>query len=102
MMRGGARHGVTVEVRQEHETPTGWRYDVVRTQGDEASPHAVSLSWADHDHWSGGASAPSKVLEAVLGWLVDEHPEFAWPARFDASTVRRRFAEIEDGLGRRL
>ena len=92
----------TIDVRQEQETPRGWTYDVVLTRGQAATEHQVTLSWADHDYWSGGSIPPSRVLEAVLAWLADEHPEFAWAGHFDASTVRRRFPEIDETLGRRL
>lgn len=98
----GPRHGALIELRRERETPGGWSYDVLRTHGDASSAHAVTLSWADHDHWSGGASPPSRVVESLLAWLADEHPEFEWPARFDASTIRRRFPGVDDTLGRRL
>lgn len=101
-MGGQARQGVTIDVQTEHETPRGWTYQVIVTRGDGSTEHAVSLSWADHDHWSGGAVAPCRVVESVLAWLVDEHPEFAWPARFDASTLRRRFPDVDETLGRRL
>lgn len=92
----------TIEVKRERETPRGWSYDVLLTRGESSSEHEVTLSWADHDYWSGGAVAPSRVVEAVLAWLAEEHPEFAWAVRFDAATVRRRFPEIDESLGRRL
>lgn len=92
----------TVDVRQERETLRGWTYEVVLTRGQGTSIHQVSLSWADHDYWSGGSLPPSRVIEAVLAWLADEHPEFAWTERFDASTVRRRFPGVDETLGRRL
>ena len=100
----GARSGQSgvVEVQREREGPRGWQYDVVLSRGSGSSEHSVSLSWADHDHWSGGASPPSRVVEVVLGWLAEEHPEFAWPARFDVSTVRRWFPEVDETVGRGL
>lgn len=91
-----------IDVRHERETPRGWCYDVVLTRDGGASEHAVTLSWADHDHWTGGASAPSRLMELLLGWLSEEHPEFAWPARFDAATLRRWFPDVDETLGRRL
>jgi hypothetical protein len=91
-----------VDVQRERESPRGWWYDVVLSRGPGATEHAVSLSWADHDHWSGGSVPPSRVVEMVLGWLAEEHPEFAWPARFDVATVRRWFPEVDEMVGRRL
>lgn len=101
-MNGGARQSTGIDVQRERETPRGWSYDVVRTASDAVSEHAVTLSWSDHDHWSGGACAPSRVVEMLLGWLAEEHPEFGWPARFDAAAIRRRFPDVDETLGRRL
>jgi hypothetical protein len=77
-----------VDVKIETERPGGWSYEVqVRHEDGRASEHLVRLSWADHDYWSGGASPPSRVVQAVLEYLV-RHFARPLPARFDAGKAR--------------
>jgi hypothetical protein len=97
----GTTAGVAqITVITEEETGRGWRYriKVVRDSG-ETSEHDVGLSWADHEHWCGGASAPSRVVEAVVRYLVDREAQRAVPARFDASTARRWWPDLDRELG---
>ncbi|MCA9287811.1 MAG: hypothetical protein KDA05_04455 [Phycisphaerales bacterium] len=97
-----ARDIASIDLRRERETPRGWTYDVALTRGDATTAHDITLSWSDHDYWSGGARPPSSVLESVLAWLLAEHPEFQWPPRFDAASIRRRFPSLDESLGRSL
>ena len=102
MMPRPAGASPVIDVQREREGARGWSYDVTLTRSEVASDHAVTLSWSDHDHWSGGAIPPSRVVERILAWLADEHPEVVWPQQFDVSTVRRRFPDLDETLGQRL
>jgi len=105
-----------IDVRTETETAHGWRYDVAITRepaGESAAPgpsvalratrHTVTLSWADHQFWSGGAQAPSRTIETVLAFLMDREEDpgdaFILPDRFDAATARRWFPSLDAHLG---
>jgi hypothetical protein len=89
-----------IEVMTEEEAERGWRYRVrVEREAGSASEHEVTLSWADHERWSGGAAAPSKVVEAVVRYLVAREGERAVPARFDAATARRWWPGVDRELG---
>lgn len=113
----------TIDVTTEQEAARGWRYEVAitrdrGTQADElgrpataieTTRHVVTLSWADHEHWCGGAKAPSRVVEAVISALLVREGDvtasgeiFSLPARFDAATARRWFPEIDDEFMSRL
>lgn len=86
-----------VEVQTETPEAAGWSYVIqVRSDGRESS-HRVHLSWLDHDYWSGGALAPSRVIQAVIEYLLDHAPE-ALPARFDAARARRIAPQIDQAL----
>ena len=88
-----------IEVHSEQETSRGWSYrvDIHRPGGPESS-HEVTLAWVDHEHWCGGGIPPSRVVEALARFLLDREGEHPIPARFDASTVRRWFPEVDEGL----
>lgn len=76
-----------VIVGAEHEIDRGWAYDITVTWTDGSiTEHVVTLSWADHHHWCGGASAPSRVAEAVVRYGTQRG---SFPAEFDCATVRR-------------
>jgi len=86
-----------VDVRTETQGLAGWSYEIaVRRDGLE-SAHVVHLSWADHDFWSGGAQAPSRVVQAVIEYLLD-HARVTLPDRFDAARARRWAPKIDDEL----
>ena len=92
-----------IDVQDERETDKGWSYRVVVTRpSGETSEHEVSLSWADHDYWSGGSVPPSRVVEALLRVLVEQPPEGGLPASFDAARARRWNHEIDDEVMRRV
>jgi hypothetical protein len=97
----------TVTVQSETETTHGWSYLVrIERDGDKPTEHLVTLSWADHEHWTGGASPPSRLVEAIARTLMKHEGEGDVPSRlpdrFDASTARRwladRAREIDDAL----
>ena len=89
----------TIEIMTEQETGRGWehRVAVVRDSGNRTE-HTVRLSWADHEHWSGGRDSPSRVIEALLRLLVDREEARAIPERFDAATVRRWWAGVDEAM----
>ncbi len=89
----------TIEVKTESETARGWEYGValVRDSG-ERSEHTVRLSWADHEHWSGGRDSPSRVVEMLLKLLLEQEAERPLPERFDASTVRRWWPGVDAAM----
>lgn len=80
-----------VEVMLEHETPRGWGYTVRLAGPAGPREHEVTLSWADHDYWCGGAQPPSRVVERALETMlrVGLPGGVELPAKFDLATVRR-------------
>lgn len=88
-----------VDIETEQESGRGWEYraKVSRTPG-ETTEHTVKLAWVDHEHWSGGRVAPSKVVESLLEFLVEREERRAIPASFDAATVRRWFPDVDREL----
>lgn len=89
----------TVDVQEETEAARGWNYRVVvHDDAGNTTQHAVSLSWVDHDHWSGGRRPPSRVIEALLQFLLSRRVPQALPARFDAARARRWIPEIDQEL----
>jgi hypothetical protein len=88
-----------VDVKEETEAERGWLYRVlVEDDAGQTTQHAVSLSWADHDHWSGGRRPPSRVVEAVLEFVLSHRIPVALPAKFDAARARRWLPEIDAQL----
>ncbi|MFT5424083.1 MAG: hypothetical protein ACI89L_001875 [Phycisphaerales bacterium] len=105
---GAPPHAVrSVEVGEELETARGWRYEVrVFWEGGRLTEHTADLSWADHDYWSGGSKAPSRVIEAVvhaaaitLGPTTDYG---GLPERFNAASLRRLVAGFDERVRERL
>ncbi len=89
---------VEVNAHSEREVPNGWSFTLnVRrdttpagTPADPSSEHEIRLSWADYEYWSHGTASPSRVAEAVVRGTLQLVPDLNLPARFDASTCRRR------------
>ena len=91
-----------VEIDTEQESGRGWEYHAKVSRGPggagQTSEHTVKLAWVDHEHWSGGRVPPSKVIESLLEFLVEREEKHAIPAKFDASTVRRWFPDVDREL----
>lgn len=88
-----------IEIRQEQDAPRGWVYAVVVTTADAGTTeHEIALSWVDHDHWSGGASSPSQVVEAVLTAVLSQDDAPTLPERFDLATARRWAPDLDERL----
>jgi hypothetical protein len=87
-------------VETEESLSRGWSYRVVLSRDNGISTtHTVTLHWADHDHWSGGRLAPSRVVEIVLLHLLSHAAAAdALPERFDAAKVRRWCPGIDSEL----
>lgn len=95
------RRVASVEVGAETETGSGWRYAVtLEWLEGGTTDHELTLGWHDHDHWSGGAAAPSKVAAAVARVAGDALGREKLPRRFDASTVRRVVADADGRIQR--
>lgn len=92
----------TVAVHAEREIPGGWSYEVVVGAGEQARTHEVVLMWRDHDYWSGGASAPSRVVLALVEYVVSHADWIArgerLPRRFDAARTRRWLPQVDSEL----
>ena len=81
----------SITIKTEEESPRGWVYlvEVARGPGSPVSEHTVRLAWVDHEHWCGGRAAPSKVVEALVAYLVGREADRPLPESFDAATARR-------------
>ncbi len=95
----------SVDIGQETETQAGWKYEVrLSRPGQGQTSHSVSLSWVDHDYWSGGRMPPSQVVEAVLRYALEHDGHQAggvaatWPTNFDAARIRRWFPRMDEEL----
>ncbi len=86
-----------VVVITESETSSGWSYAARLDDGAEVR---VSLSWVDHDHWSGGAKPPSETVRALLEALGSARVEI--PSAFDAATARRWVSDLDARVRERL
>lgn len=91
-----------VDVQVEQEQGQGWRYQVALSRDGQKTEHTVRLAWVDHEHWCGGRVAPSKVVEALMAFLLRHEFEHEIPRSFDAATVRRWFPEVDQELAERL
>lgn len=89
-----------VEIETEQESGRGWEYHAKVSRGGagDTTEHTVKLAWVDHEHWSGGRVPPSKVIESLLEFLVEREEKHEIPAKFDASTVRRWFPDVDREL----
>lgn len=89
-----------VEIMSENEVKGGWEFIAqVLTDDGDLHRHRVSLSWADYNLWSAdGGDQPEKVIEAVIGFLLSQTPAESLAERFDASIVRRRFADADEQI----
>jgi hypothetical protein len=89
-----------VEILSEDEVQGGWEFFAQVLDDDGTlSQHRVTLRWADYNLWSAdGSDQPAKVVEAVLDFLLSRITPNQLQAKFDASTVRRRFPDADDAI----
>lgn len=85
-----------VRVGVETHTAHGWEYEIAVTTGGAEVTHVVSLGWRDHDYWCGGSLAPSRVVRAVVEYLVARGVDL--PAKFDAARARYLAPKIDQEL----
>ncbi len=94
----------SVEIATEREGKACWVFEICRN-GESIS--TLTLSWADYDWWSpDGRHTPSQVAHAVVKvWQCARSPdggENGIPAKFDASTIRRRVADADRLISEQL
>lgn len=91
-----------IRIEREREVESGWEFDVRVSAGQGADPtrFALTLSWADYDHWSSGTEPPSEIARQVVEFVLTHRPADELPRRFDAATVRRWWPEIDGELTR--
>lgn len=84
----------TIEV----PTSSGWRYTIQLEHPHSTSTHTLNLtlSWVDHDYWTGGTLAPSTTIERIVETLLNAR--IAIPARADCSTLRRFYPGLDLAL----
>ncbi len=88
-----------IVVQTEQEAQRGWSYTVQVNHDDgRQTQHTVTMAWVDHEHWCGGRLAPSKVIEAVVGYLIEHRDTTPLPPAFDAARARRWFPDIDEAL----
>lgn len=93
-----------ITVDSETDTPNDWSYHVrIQRNDGRTTDHTVTLAWVDHEHWTGGSTPPSQIIETLAGLLADREGEGEIPAplptRFDASTAVRWSPELNWHLG---
>ncbi len=98
---GGGPAPARIRVESEHEAEHGWVFEIaVRAIGGEGAPsslHTVSLSYRDHDMWSGGRMSPSHLIEQVVAYAMRHRAE-ELPAKFDAARVRYWFPQFDQEM----
>ncbi|MFO0832272.1 MAG: hypothetical protein U0637_10595 [Phycisphaerales bacterium] len=94
----GSPHAPNVHVDAEREAAHGWEFEVtVRAGMGQATHHTVSLSYRDHDMWTGGKMSPSHLIEQVVAYVLRKRPEVL-PLRFDAARVRYWFPAFDEEM----
>ncbi len=86
-----------VVVRAEEEVDGGWLYDLEVTCNAHTTHYTVMLGWRDHDYWSGGAVAPSRVVTSLIEYAL-ARAGVQLPASFDAGRVRRIVPQVDQEL----
>jgi hypothetical protein len=87
-------------VQSETETPSGWTFRIaVEHAAGPTTEHSVTMSWVDYNYWSpGGSVAPERIAAWIAGFVADRKTPGTLPARFDASTARRWFPDLDRSL----
>ena len=89
-----------VQVVREHEDAGGWSFTVRVGRGSEDRLHTLTLSWADHEHWTRGAIPPSTIAEAIVRVALGAKDEL--PERLDAARLTREIEGFPDRLSAQL
>lgn len=88
----------SARVLEEYETDRGWSFRIAlqREPDEPSTEHEMTLSWVDHDHWTGGAVPPSRLAERLLVIVARRQADL--PPRFDAARARRWVPDLDDLL----
>ena len=93
----------TVHIETEIDTAGGWEFGVrIEQAGRSARTLTLRMSWADFEHWSGGASPPSTVAKSVVELAIKRKPSQSALGDFDAAMLRRWFPGADEALMRIL
>lgn len=86
----------TIEITREHDTPTGWRFEVrITSRRGGSTTHKLTMSFQDYEVLCRGTRPPSDVAAELVERLVSGEIENApkpLPVRFDAATATRWMA----------
>jgi hypothetical protein len=80
------------------DPPGGWSYPVTVFADGRTHQLHVTLSYQDYDFWSHGRVGPSRVVEAVVRYLVDQTSAESVMQKFDCSVARRVYPDIDRDL----
>ncbi len=98
-----ANDQTTVTIETELDIPGGWEFEVrIDQPGKDARTLTLRVSWADFEHWSGGASPPSTVAKAVVELAIDRKACSDNLGDFDAAMLRRWFPGADAALKQKL
>ena len=64
----------TIHIGEETEGANYWQYQVQVQTRRQSYHFIVTLNWSDYDHWSRGIIAPCAVVEAIMRFVLDQHP----------------------------
>lgn len=93
----GSPHAPHIRIDAEREAAHGWEFEVSLKVGGGAggeTHHIVTLSYRDHDMWTGGKMSPSHLIEQVIVYVLRRRTE-TLPGKFDAARVRYWFPEFD-------
>ena len=93
-----------IEILTETEAERGWRFTAQAVQPDGSLLKlSLELSWADYDFWCPeGTAPPAAVAECALRVMLEHRGDRPWPARLDASHVRRLHPDADREIRRSL
>lgn len=87
-----------IEIGTETEGDSGWTYEVRVFDSGRTHDYEITLSFSDYDLWSHGRVAPSRVVDAVFRFLLQNESATAILSRFDCSLIRRYFPKVDREL----
>lgn len=88
----------TIHIGQETEAANCWQYQVQVQTRRQCYDFVVTLNWSDYDHWTHGSIPPCNVVKAIMHFLLDQQPPEEMLEKFDCSSMRRRYSELDKVL----
>lgn len=88
-----------IAVQQKEESAEGFRFEVTVSEASSESRHEVTLSRADYESWSQGAT-PKDFIERCFQFLLAREPKESILSRFDARDIGRYFPGFEEEVTR--